>query len=412
MLKSFFEPAKNVPIVKECDVLVVGGGIAGVSAAIAASRNGARVILLEREYGLGGLATLGLITIYLPIDDGEGHQIIHGIGEELLWLSIKYGAEKNDPSVWRTNSAKEERIVKRFLTQFNPHLFSIEIEKLLISLGVEIIYGTVVCDCAMNNEENRIEAVFVENKSGRSAITASSFIDATGDADIAKYAGENTYINPRLNALASWYYYFSKGEVMLRMFGLVDTPNENKEKSNTIHDNYASDLICDKRYTGVDGLELSEMVIRSHEAMITDILDHREVDKTFVPVTISQIPLVRATRRIVGLYTMSDTEKDVFMEDSIGTIPDWRNRGPRYELPFRLLHGSKVKNLLAAGRDISVTEDMWEITRVIPPCAATGEAAGTAAAITDDFSTIDILELQKKLVAQGVILHLCDMDLT
>ncbi|MDR3363810.1 MAG: FAD-dependent oxidoreductase [Clostridiales Family XIII bacterium] len=99
------------------------------------------------------------------------------------------------------------------------------------------------------------------------------------------------------------------------------------------------------------------------------------------------------------------------MEDSIGTIPDWRRRGPRYELPFRLLYGNRVKNLLAAGRDVSVTEDMWEITRVIPPCAVTGEAAGTAAAFCDDFANIDIEELQRKLTAQGVILHLKDMEM-
>jgi len=197
------------------------------------------------------------------------------------------------------------------------------------------------------------------------------------------------------------------------MFGLVDTPKDEKGRDDSaLKANDAGHLNVSKKYTGVDGPELSEFVIRSHEAMMEDILARKAEDDSFVPVTISQIPLVRATRRIAGLYTMGDHEKDVFMEDSIGTVPDWRSRGPRYELPFRLLFGGKVRNLLAAGRDISVTEDMWEITRVIPPCALTGEAAGTAAAMADDFSAIDIGELQKRLKKQGVTLHLRDMDLS
>jgi hypothetical protein len=409
-MKIVREPARDIRIAQECDVLVAGGGIAGVAAAIAAARGGAKVILLEREYTLGGLATLGLITIYLPMDDGEGHQMVHGIGEELLKLSIKHGAEKNYPKAWIEGGSKEDRIAKRYTTQFNPHLFAIEMEQLLGRLGVKILYGTLAAATVMNKTGDRIEAVITENKSGREAIAVRSAIDATGDADLCHLSGETTKINPRLNALASWYYYFAKGEVMLRMFGLVDVPDDEKD-GKTAYENDQGALVDNKKYTGVDGPELSEMVIRSHGKMMEDILAHKAKDETVFPVTISSIPLLRATRRIAGAYTMGDEERDICMEDSIGTIPDWRRRGPRYELPFRLLYGNRVKNLLAAGRDVSVTEDMWEITRVIPPCAVTGEAAGTAAAFCDDFANIDIEELQRKLTAQGVILHLKDMEM-
>ena len=95
------EPKRELFVTHECDVLVCGGGVAGISAAISAARSGARVILLEREYMLGGLATLGLITIYLPLCDGEGHQVSFGIAEELLRLSVKRGiVEGRYPKAW------------------------------------------------------------------------------------------------------------------------------------------------------------------------------------------------------------------------------------------------------------------------------------------------------------------------
>ena len=107
------EKERQIPNSHSCDVLVAGGGIAGVAAALAAARNGADVLLLEREYTLGGLATLGLITIYLPLCDGRGNQVIYGIPEELLKLSIKYGAEQNYPAAWLEKGRVEERISTR-----------------------------------------------------------------------------------------------------------------------------------------------------------------------------------------------------------------------------------------------------------------------------------------------------------
>ena len=88
---------------------------------------------------------------------------------------------------------------------------------------------------------------------------------------------------------------------------------------------------------------------------------------------------------------------------------DWRKRGPVYELPYSTLYAKTVKNLITAGRCISVTEAMWDITRVIPVCAVSGQAAGTAAALTDNFKTLSVENLQKKLVEDGVVLHEKDL---
>ena len=112
------------------------------------------------------------------------------------------------------------------------------------------------------------------------------------------------------------------------------------------------------------------------------------------------------TRGLKGVYELS--EEDVFRRfpDSVGLISDWRRRGPVYEIPFSSLHGSKCRNLAAAGRCVSAKGDMWDIMRVIPPCAVTGEAAGLAASISTDFRHIDMDLLQHKLRNNQVKLHI------
>ncbi|MDR0490629.1 MAG: FAD-dependent oxidoreductase [Oscillospiraceae bacterium] len=403
--ENIFEPERSIKVSAACDVLVAGGGIAGIAAAIAAARGGRRVMLIEREYTLGGMATLGLVTIYLPLCDGDGNQLIYGIGEELLKLSIKHGAEANYPHAWLHGGSVEERIKHRYIAQFNPHLFALNVEALLLDLGVTILYGTLAC--AVKKEGDMITHVVFENKSGRSAVSAQSVIDCTGDADICHLAGAKTAKHAKGNGLASWYYYYASGAVKLKMFGLADLPpSKLKAKDADPYDNVKVTSLADTRFSGVDGAELSDAVAEAHRKMYDDIVKFREEDESYVPVTISTIPLVRMSRRLVGAYTMDDTENKVFMKDSIGMTGDWRKRGYAYELPFGTLHGKEVKNLLAAGRDISITDAMWDITRVIPPCAVTGEAAGTAAALGSDFTETNIPELQERLSANNVKLHL------
>lgn len=401
MTPYIIEKERRTDITLECDVLVAGGGIAGVASAIAAARNGAKVILLEREYLLGGLATLGLITIYLPICDGMGHQVSFGLAEELLHLSIKHGAEKHYPKAWLEDGSEEERINKRFMTQFNPHIYAIEMEQMLIDLGVHILYGSVAVD--VKKDADRIDTVIIENKSGRSAIRTKSVIDCTGDSDICKYAEAKTAVFQNKNGLASWYYYFVEDQVHLKMFGLADLVEGHNTQGTG---NETVEVISNKRYTGLDGIELSDMVISARHEMFKDIMEKKASKPEYVPVTISSIPLVRMTRRLCGKYTMNDSEMHTYFEDSIGTICDWRKRGPIYEVPFRCLVGDDIKNLFVAGRNISVTDEMWDITRVIPVCAVTGEAVGTAAALYGDVDKVDIKGLQEQLIAQNVVLHL------
>ena len=392
-MKSIIEERRETEVIFNCDVLIAGGGIAGISAALAAARSGAKVVLVERECVLGGLATLGLITIYLPLCDGVGNQVTFGIGEELLRLSIKHGVEDKYPKPWLENGTFEERKQKRFEVQYNPHLFAIEVEQLLLKEGVEIFYNTLICDVAKENQ--KISHVILENKSGRTAIQVKSVVDTTGDAEICRMAGEKTVLFTQKNILANWYYYIEEGKLRLAQLGVADIPEEYKDKK-------APKPLIKRRFTGLDGVEISEMLCLAHEQMLNNVLKRREVDKSHTPVTMPTIPQVRMTRRLDGIYTLDDKEMHKHFDDGIGLIGDWRKRGPVYEIPFSTLYGSRIKNLITAGRCISVTDSMWDISRVIPACAVTGEAAGTAAAMTDDYANLDISILRTELINKGV----------
>ncbi|MDR2615564.1 MAG: FAD-dependent oxidoreductase [Oscillospiraceae bacterium] len=396
------EPTRTIAVAAETDVLVVGGGIAGIAAAIAAARRGARVTLIEREYTLGGLATLGLITIYLPLCDGMGRQVCFGLAEELLRLGIKHGAEADYPAAWLDGGTREERIASRFVTRFNPHLFGLAAERLLTELGVTILYGSLAAGVALDGD--RITHALIENKSGRLAIALKSVVDCSGDADICALSGADTALNSKGNGLASWYYYLQSGEVKLKMFGLADVVPEERE------DNYESEAMTESldaafRFSGVDGYELSRANIAARQLMYEDILT-----SAVTPVTTPGIPLVRMSRRLVGVRTQDVDTEHRRVENSIGMTGDWRRRGPVYELSFDTLRAPGVTNLLAAGRAISVTDALWDITRVIPPCAVTGQAAGTAAALTNNFGSINIAELQNALRADGARLHLDELS--
>jgi len=379
------------------DVAVCGGGFAGISAALAAARQGSKVVLFEKQYMLGGLGTAGIVTIYLPLCDGYGNQVSFGIAEELLRLSILYGAEDKYPENWLDKAGTRTEKDKRFEVQYNPQLFAILAEKLLLDAGVKILYGTYAVDVRLQNQ--KISHIITENKSGRIAYEVNSVVDATGDCDIAKFADAPTDTFKQGNILAAWYYSLGKAGYKLNMLGCSDIPDEEKTKENEV------EQLANRRFSGLDGEELSQQMCLSHQSTYNDFLKKRHNDSEIVPVTIATIPQIRMTRKLIGEYTLSDKEAHKYFEDSIGMVSNWKKRGPIYEVPFRTLYNSAVKNLICAGRCTSVTETMWDIMRVIPCCAVTGQAAGTAAAMTDDFSALNVKELHEELKRNAVVLH-------
>ncbi len=239
------------------DVAVCGGGFAGISAALAAAREGKKVILFEKEYMLGGLGTAGLVTIYLPLCDGFGHQVSFGIAEELLKLSITYGAEARYPENWLDNIGTRTEKDKRYAVQYNAQLFAILAEKLLIENNVDILYGSYVVDVA--TESNRIKTLFIHNKSGRIAYSVHSVVDATGDCDIAEFAKIPTETFKQGNVLAAWYYYTNPSGYHLQQVGASDIPDEERTEGRE------KKHLISRRFTGLDGKELSEQVCLSHQ---------------------------------------------------------------------------------------------------------------------------------------------------
>ena len=395
-MKTMLEKEKKLPVLYDgYDIVVAGGGIAGIAAALAAAREGRRVLLIERMFGLGGLATLGLVTIYLPLCDGTGHQVSYGIAEELLHLAIQHGWERDYPGTWIPE--KTEHGTQRFQVRFNAQVFATVLERHLQEAGVDLLYGTTVCQVIQ--KEDRVEALIVENKDGRSAVPVRGVVDASGDADIFAFAGARTVAYQAGNNLAAWYYETRSGKNTLHMVGASDVLPEDG-------DGEVPDRIEAKRISGLDAREITGWLLKGHALSLEKFLEKGNVSEEHSFATMATIPQLRMTRRICGMYTLDEKEVFYSFPDSIGMVGDWRKRGPVYEIPMRTLYSDGLRNVVAAGRCISVTDAMWDVTRVIPAAAVTGQAAGTILALSTDVTRLDIPKLQDTLKKNGVKLHL------
>ena len=399
MKEYMTENARELPVKYRPDVLVAGGGIAGIAAALAAARNGADVLLVEKQCMVGGLATSGLIAGYLPLCDGNGRQVSFGIAEELLRLSIRMGAQSELPVAWLREGTLEERKKKRYEVSFNPQYLALLAEEQLVKEKVHLLYDARIC--AVQYGEDRITGVIAENESGRFAITAKSYVDATGNALLYELAGLPTRMFSRGNILAGWYYYSDGKKVRLRPLGYAEVFDE--DKKDTVKP------LINRRFYGVDGQEVTDFLLLSHEEILKDIRKLKETSKELEPTAIAGMPQLRMIRCMEGEYCLKETENGASFPDSIGMIADWRKRGMVYEIPYRTLYNRKLRNVISAGRCISVDDGMWDISRVIPPCAVTGEAAGTAAALTTDFTELSYGRLAEKLKKQGQKLKLSEV---
>ena len=373
------------------DVVVVGGGIGGCAAALAAKRQGKNVLLIEKLITLGGLATGGHITIYLPLDDGYGNQVISGISEELLKLSSKYVYYAGDYEKWKENG-------KRYECKYNGPAYSLALEELLLDEGIEILYDTLFAGCDIENDT--VKAIYIENKSGRSKIECKTVVDASGDADVFFRAGEKC--GNADNSLAAWLYATQGAENNIQKRGGNDAPGLELVSFGKI-DIKAKKHIVDVPYKGATAEGINRFVIDSHNVILNYIKDHPD----FVPASLPNIADIRMARRIEGLYLMSDSDSGKHFEDNVGCTGDWRRPGPVYELPYSSVV-SKLKNVFACGRCIAAKDEAWEIWRCIPQAALSGQVAGTAASmIIDDNTsaqTADVNKLRTILSKNGIIL--------
>ena len=269
----------------EYDIVVCGGGIAGISAALAAARQGKKVVLIEKSYMLGGLATAGLVTVYLPLCDGLGRQVSFGIAEQLLRLSIKYGAESEIPEKWLNNSHQIDQNDERFEVRYNAQVFAVLVEQLLLNENVDILYGSYVID--VEKENDFIKSVIVENKSGQTKYYLNTVVDATGDCDIAYFADAPVENFRQGNVLAAWYYFTDRNGYDIRFLGECDVPEEERGLKTV-------KPLVGRRFSGLDAKELSEMVCLSHKFVLDDWLNNREGSGESVISTMATLPQIPA----------------------------------------------------------------------------------------------------------------------
>ena len=383
---------------KQYDILIVGGGIAGCSAALAARREGCSVLLLEKLTVLGGLATTGHIVIYLPLDDGYGRQVIGGISEELLKLSAKYAYYGDDFSRWQERG-------KRYECKYNGPAFALALEELLLREGVEILYDTLFAGAEI--KDGFCRAIYVENKSGRTRLPCRAVVDASGDADLFARAGEACVAGQ--NNLAIWTYCVSAPDRFCQRRGGADAPGLKLVSMGRI-DTAQRAQTYRRPYLGDTGEGVNRFIIDGHRLL----LEQMKADPSLVPASLPGMAQLRTSRRIEGAYELSDKDANAHFEDNIGGTGDWRRPGPVYEIPYRTLYTAGLKNVLSAGRCISTAGEAWEIVRCIPQAALTGQAAGTALAMViksgATVQTLDVAALQGRLKAAGVLLDVNKKD--
>ena len=175
------------------DIIVAGGGLAGVAAAVAAARLGKKVLLIEKSQKLGGLGTLGLINYFVPMCNGRGKQIIFGMAEEFLRLSCRYGYG-DPPAEFENGQIPAQKLAQykaegkqppRYACHYSAELCALALTELCYNEGVTLMFDSIVSRPVMEEDNpKKIRGVVVENKSGREFYSAKMFIDVTGDADL------------------------------------------------------------------------------------------------------------------------------------------------------------------------------------------------------------------------------------
>jgi hypothetical protein len=395
---------ETIPVVASYDIIVAGGGVAGIAAALSATRAGKKVLLIEKSTMLGGLATLGRINLFVPMCNGRGKQIITGMAEELLRLSIRYGFD-TIPDDWK-NGEPGEGTQTRYLTRFSASIFALALTDQIISENVDLLYDSVVSSPIM--EGNHCKGVIVDSKSGRVFYEAGVVVDATGDADILYRAGVPV-IQGR-----NFFSYVAHGITLESCKKAVESGRINDAEVG-FHGGVAT-LYGTKHPEDMDYFEgtTAESVTRYLVLNQRLLLDKIKEDERFSRdiIALPGMAQFRTTRCIDGDYTLKEDDTYRHFDDSVGAICDFERRDYLYEVPYRCLIHHDYDNLITAGRTTAGEGYAWDVLRVIPPAILTGQAAGLAAAQAlsnnQAVHAIDRATLQNALAKTGVIIHFDD----
>ena len=436
------EPARETPIFGEFDIVVIGGGPAGIVACAAAANFGRSVLLIERYGFLGGMGTAAGVTNFCGLHanvHGEIRQVVHGVADELLGRIASLGGLNEPHLIFGKTKAQA----------YDTAAYKIAADDLLLSRGARVLFHAYAAGVVMDG--GRIDAVLIETKSGRRAIRAGMFIDCSGDADVAAFAGAPFDIGGdggdmlyptmmfRLNGVDAE----AAGEAWRTVPALMEQAEKQgmrfprkgailRPQKHAIEWRVNVTQLASANGRPLDGTnaeDLSEGEVEGRRQALGFFEFLKANAPGFENAYIVDIPPqlgIRETRRIRGAYSL--TREDVLtcasFEDTIGVNgwpieahvagdvkwewPDIPNARGYNHLPYRMLLPDKVANLLVAGRCASMTHEGQSAARVSGACFVMGEAAAAGAhlalAAGQAPAAIDVSSLQATLDDNGVFL--------
>ncbi|MBK6007490.1 FAD-dependent oxidoreductase [Ramlibacter ginsenosidimutans] len=443
MTRNLTEPARQTPVRGEYDVVVLGGGPAGIAAAVAAARAGRKTLLVERYGFLGGMGTAAGVTNFCGLHanvHGEIRQVVHGVADDLLQRIDALGGLNTPHALFGKTVAQA----------YDTAAYKIAADDLMLSAAVEVLFHALAAGVVMDGER-RVQALLLETKSGRCAVLARAFIDASGDGDLAAWAGAPYALGdghgnmlypstmfrvngvdpqragkaweaiPKLMAQAE-----SEGRYRFPRKGAIVRPQKSGIEWRVNLTQLAN--AQGNAMNGVDATELSEAEVlgRRQIASVAGFL--REVpgfEQSYISDIAPQVG-IRETRRVHGLYEL--TESDVLdcasFDDTVGVngwplelhlkgdvefrwpkIPESRGFN---QLPYRMTVPQGLDNVWVAGRCASMSHEAQSAARVTGACFVMGQAVGAAAdlALKSGLvnAEVDVPTLQRALEDNGAYL--------
>lgn len=430
----------------DCDVLVVGGGVAGLSAAVAAARQGAKVILCEEGGYLGGTATRGLVGPFMTCYDRTGKtQIIRGFFSEFVERMIQEGGAVSPADCHGGDSYSGYRTAGHIgVTPFSPEVFKTVAEAFCTEEKVKLLYHSRLIAC--ETQDGIVRKAYFSNVSGLDAVRAKVFIDTTGSAVLAEKAGARTVRGDENGTvqMVSMFFrikgvdkealdrYMSENREMRRRF-FMDEIEEGQRtgafpcgtvKLRIFEDPdgfWSVNMVQeDKPVNELDVEELTAAEISQRKmipAMVAFLKKNVPALKDIRLVDTASDLGVRESRRIVGktLLTGEDICHSRYSEEQIAVCANSMDRHQpngvaytpyasdrNYYIPLSCLISADIKNLLTAGKTVSADRDAFAAIRVMPPCFAMGEAAGIAAAMAASEHAGDVWKVETAKVQEEI----------
>ncbi|WP_299094554.1 FAD-dependent oxidoreductase [uncultured Metabacillus sp.] len=413
----------------EYDVIVAGGGPSGIAAAVAAARNGAKTLLIERYGFLGGAGTAMMVNPWMTYSAGP-KQIIYGVLQELIDGMSELGMYGHP---------KQK-------TAFDPEALKYVAEHLCLDAGVELLYHTFLGNAQMDDSKRNIQSIRVANKAGLMDLKAKIYVDTTGDADLSALAGATVEKGREVDSLSQpMTLNFRMANVdidrmpsregMTELYieakkrGELKCPRENvlwfyANQEGVIHFNQTRVILKD----ATNPWELTAAEIEAREQVqefVSFLKKHVDgFENAYLQTTAPQIG-VRESRRVIGDYKLTAEELlnackfddvvalgsypvDIHNPAGEGTLLQHLKPGEWYDIPYRSLIPKNIDNLIVGGRPISATHEAHSALRVQPIAIAIGQAAGTAAALCAKEGKLprksDVKQIQNSLLEQGAYL--------